>query len=287
VNPCRAMLPSSAILTALLLAALLATRPGAAQTPSCDALPTEARNVARAVLESQPPYEGCDQPIATCLKTTPADGLARRLADFVCRRAASKQDQATIQRSLERRALSMMRPGRVHTIDDTWWPVAGCTAAKVKVVAYVCARCPFCSKLLPDLYREVTTGRLAGRVALTVRPFPIKSHAHSTEANLAVTAAAGLGKAWEYLLHAYRHFDAFTPDATGRWAAEAGLDGAAFAAAASGSTARDLLVAAKKEGLKNGVEATPTLFINGRRYLGDLDPETLLDVLEEELEAAR
>jgi protein-disulfide isomerase len=269
------------------VASLLVALPARAQTPACDALSAQAGEVARQVLESQPPYEGCDQPIATCLKNNPSDRLALRLADFVCRRAASRQDRATIERSLERRALSMMRPGRRYTIEDAAWPIAGCTAAKVKVVAYVCARCPFCSKLLPDLHREITAGRLAGRVALTVRPFPIKSHANSTEANLAVAAAAGLGKAWEYLLHAYRHFDRFTPDAPARWAADLGLDAAAFAAAAAGPAARDFVVAAKKEGLRNGVEATPTLFINGRRYVGDLDVETLVDVLEEEAEAAR
>lgn len=280
------MTPRTASLVAV-LALASATRSTPAQTPACDALPPQARAVARYVLESQPPYEGCDQPIATCLLKDPSDRLANRLADFVCRRAASQQDRATIERSLERRALSMMRPGRVRAIDDASWPAVGCMAAKVKVVAYVCARCPFCSKLLPDLHREVTTGRLVGKVALTLRPFPIKSHAHSVEANLAVAAAVGLGKAWEYLLHAYRHFDAFVPEAPARWAAEVGLDPAAFATAVSGPAARNLLVAAKKEGLLNGVEATPTLFINGRKYVGDLDMETLLDVLEEESEAAR
>ncbi len=282
----RAFVPAT-LAAATVLSATLAARPAAGQTPSCDALSSEARNVARGVLESQPPYEGCDQPIADCLKADPSNRLARRLAEFVCRRAASGQDRTTIERSLERRALSMMHPGRVHAIDNGSWPLAGCNAAKVKVAAYLCARCPFCSKLLPDLYREVTSGRLAGRVALTVRLFPIKSHAHSTEANLAVAAAAGLGKAWEYLLLAYRHFDAYTPEAAERWATEVGLEPSAFASAMSGAPARETLVAGKKEGLKNGVDATPTLYINGRKYLGDLDLETLLDVLEEEQEAVR
>jgi len=61
-----------------------------------------------------------------------------------------------------------------------------------------------------------------------------------------------------------------------------GLERGAFERERSSSENRKRLVESKKEGLRNGVEATPTLFINGRRYHGDLDRESLLDVLEEE-----
>ena len=47
---------------------------------------------------------------------------------------------------------------------------------------------------------------------------------------------------------------------------------------------RSQLVASKKEGLKVGVEATPTLFIDGFRYHGELDIAELTDVLEESYE---
>lgn len=50
------------------------------------------------------------------------------------------------------------------------------------------------------------------------------------------------------------------------------------------SSVRRELVASKKEGVRNRVNATPTLFINGRKYSGDLDYEMLVDVLEEEAE---
>lgn len=40
----------------------------------------------------------------------------------------------------------------------------------------------------------------------------------------------------------------------------------------------------KKEGLRNEVNETPTFFINDRKYVGDLELEELVDVLEEEYE---
>jgi protein-disulfide isomerase len=45
---------------------------------------------------------------------------------------------------------------------------------------------------------------------------------------------------------------------------------------------RSKLVKSKKEGVRNRVESTPALFINGRRYVGDLDVRSVLDVLMEE-----
>ncbi len=267
--------------------AVAAVRPAVAQTPTCDKLSPEAKAVAGNLLASEHPYDCCDDTIARCLTTRPDCTLVRRLADYVCRLAAAGKGAADIGRSLERRALSMLRPQKTYAIDTSAVPVVGCDKAPVRVVAYACARCPFCSKLLPALHREVTAGRLVGQVGLWVRLFPIKSHAGSTEANIAAQAALKLGKFWEYLLHAYRQFDAFTPQALPEWAAAVGLDGPAFAAATQDPTVRARLVDSKKEGLTNQVDATPTLFINGRKYVGDLDLETLVDVLEEEREAVR
>ena len=46
-------------------------------------------------------------------------------------------------------------------------------------------------------------------------------------------------------------------------------------------------MASKKEGLVNGVEETPTLFINGRRWVGDLEAVEILDALAEEAARVR
>ncbi|MEW6749991.1 MAG: hypothetical protein AB1505_03325 [Candidatus Latescibacterota bacterium] len=48
------------------------------------------------------------------------------------------------------------------------------------------------------------------------------------------------------------------------------------------AAAAALLAESKKEGLRNQVDATPALFVNGRRYVGDTDLDELVDVLLEE-----
>lgn len=273
------------LIPALMLGALWIGPASAREEGPCAHLSASQRAVAEQVFASQHPYDACDKTLAECLKAQPVAPLVRRLADWVCRKVAAGQDASAIVRSLERRALSMMRPGKTYPIDLSDAPVAGCQDAKVTVTIYLCARCPYCARLVPTLHREVTSGRLAGRVALRFRLFPIKSHEYSTEANVAVEAAVTLGKGWEYLLRAYRGFDSFRTSALEEWAQDVGLDPNEFRARVASPATRDRVVASKKEGLRNGVESTPTFFINGRRWLGDLDAETLWDAMEEEVEA--
>jgi 2-hydroxychromene-2-carboxylate isomerase len=135
---------------------------------------------------------------------------------------------------------------------------------------------------MPKLHTAITEGPLKGKVKAYFREFPIRSHAGSTEGGIAMVAAQRLGKGWPYLLHLYRVFDSYNTAKLVDWAAEDGLDRERFTALLSDATIRRQLVASKKEGVRNNVTATPTLFINGRAYSGDLDFDTVVDVLLEE-----
>jgi hypothetical protein len=162
----------------LVTALMLVTPQVRAQSKACDALAGAQREVAQAVLSSQHPYDCCDDTIAKCLQKRPVCRLVERLADAICRQAAAGKSRADIERELERRAASTM--GSKHAIDLGNAVVAGDPQAKVTIVAYTCARCPYCARLIPSLHQSVTTGRLKGKAKLYVKPFPIRSHQHST-----------------------------------------------------------------------------------------------------------
>lgn len=253
----------------------------------CQSLNDMQKKVVDDIFRTQHPYDQCDDTFEQCLKREPVPPLVRRLADWICRKASKGEDEKGIRRSLEKRGLSMMKPNKTYNIDTSSSPLAGCKQGKVVVTSYVCARCPFCSKLIPHLHREVTNGRLSGRVALYFKLFPIKSHEHSIEANMAVSSAIRMGKGWEYLLRAYSGFDSFSVDMLPIWAKDVGLDANQFQHAMNEPSTKEYLVESKKEGLRNGVESTPTFFINGRRWYGDLDLDTLIDVIEEEAESIK
>ncbi len=267
--------------TLLTLLALLAIPSTAGATP-CGRLNDAQKGIANKVMDATYPYACCDEKLTTCLKQKKVCKLAKRLRDDICRRVGRNQKPKAIKNALARRARSMAAMGKKAKIDLTGLQPAGDAKAPVTVVAYACARCPFCSKVMPSLHKQVTAGGLKGKVKLYFKAFPIRGHEGAAEGGLAFVAANKGGKFWPFMLKLYGEFDKFAKDKLTPWAVAAGLDKGAFEAAMKDKATRAALVAAKKEGLRNKVKATPTLFINGRKYHGDLDPETLLDVLEEE-----
>lgn len=255
-----------------------------AQTPACDALAGAKRELALRVLASEHPYECCDDTIARCLAARPTCALAVRLAENVCRRAGAGQDEARIRRSLSRRARSMVVGDEPAVVAVDPATTLGPAEAPVTVTVYACARCPYCSKLVPAMVQEVQNGRLRRGVRLVFRTFPIRGHEGSTEGGLAFVAAAEMGRFWPFLLYSYQRFDEFSPERLRDWAGAVGLDPEAFAARMADPATREKLVESKKEGVANGVEETPTVLINGRRWVGDLELGELDDALEEELD---
>ena len=264
-----------------ILAAALWIGPVHAQTPTCDDLIGGRRILAETILGSEYLYDCCDDTISACLTQEPTCSLARRLAENVCRRVEAGQDEAEIRRALSRRARSMVGGGAPMEIDLETAPVLGLDDAPVTVVIYACARCPYCSRLIPELVDAVGGSDLHNQVRIAFRIFPIRGHDNSTPAGLAFQAAVEMEAFWPFMLEAYRHFDDWSPEAQVQWATTIGLAPESFKARMADPTTRAVLVASKKEGLVNGVEATPTIFINGRRWVGDLETSELLDVLEE------
>jgi protein-disulfide isomerase len=272
------------MLTFLTILGVLLLWPGtaAAQTRTCDALSDTQHGTALAVLMSQRPYACCNGTILECLRGRPVCRLATRLANDVCRRAGAGQSREEIERALALRAASMMPGGAVNRIDTSGSAAAGDAAAPVTVVAYACARCSFCARLLPQLHQSVTSGNLQGKVQLFLRPFPIRSHPFSTEADLALVAAERLGRFWPMVLTMYADFDGFEVVKLPDYAVAAGMKRQRFVKAMNARTTREILAKSKREGRRNHVVATPTLFVSGRRYVAELSLPALEDVLEEE-----
>ncbi|MBN2715615.1 MAG: thioredoxin domain-containing protein [Deltaproteobacteria bacterium] len=252
--------------------------------PECDKLTGEKKVLAEKILNSVHPYSCCDETISKCLKKKNPCALAERLARRVCRLVAKGESEDKINRRLQKRAESMNSYQKKATINLAGTVPAGDVNAPVKVVVYACARCPFCSKIIPALQKEVTNGRLKGKAQLFFKPFPLKSHDYSKEGGLAMVAASDLGKFWEFTLYMYEHFDMFCVDKLADWAEMQGMDKEKFRQLMADANTRNALVESKREGLANGVKATPQLFINNKMYTGFLDIDEIVDITLEEAE---
>jgi protein-disulfide isomerase len=256
-----------------------------AQTPACDALPAERKAVAREVFAALHPYDGCDETFARCLAAKPPKPIVTRLASDICRQVKAGDDRKLVERSLSKRAQTMLANGPRVTVALDEATRAGSAQAPVELVVYACPRCPFCKDMVAALYQAVTDGPLAGKARLYLRPFPLKTHADSTEGGLAMLSAAKLGKFWPFVIGLYKNFDTYCPKLLPDWAVAAGMDRAAFEASYSDPKTRDALVASKQEGLRNKVSVTPTIFIDGRQYFYELSKEAVIDVVEEAFDA--
>jgi protein-disulfide isomerase len=268
----------------LVLALILLASSASAQTPACGKLSADKKKVAQGILASEHPYDCCDDTIAKCLKQKPTCSLVYRLAENICRRVAGGQDEQRIRRDLSRRARTAMQSGRKVSIKLNGLPVVGEASAPITLVEYACARCPYCSRITPDLYRAVTEGPLKGKVKLYFKLFPIRGHRYGKEGGLAFMAAAKLGRFWDYLLYFYERFDQYCPDLQAQWAGTVGMDEAEFERIVNDPSTREALIKSKKEGIVNKVDATPTFFINGKKYQGEVRTEEVIDFLEEEYE---
>ncbi len=265
----------------------LASASASAQTALCDGLGADEKKVAAELLGRLKPYECCDDTFTRCLATSrDRCPIVTRLANSICRSAALGRDVATIEAAYGKRRASMTGPATFPIPQDDAFRI-GDFSAPVVVVVYACTRCPFCKDMVLGLHTEITEDRLQGKVRMYLRPFPLKSHEGSTEGALALMAAARLGRFWPMALYTFRHFNEFHPSVLADWAGFSGMEREDFEKAMVEDRTREALSEVKKEGLRAKVEATPTLFIDGRRYVGDLELGAVVDALLEQAERKR
>jgi len=265
--------------TALIVALSAATAQAAGP---CDSLSSEAKAVADKVMATVHPHDCCDDTVAQCLEKKPSK-LVRRLADVICRRAAAGQDAEKITEALRRRALSMLGAGRPAKLETNGIAWAGDKDAKVEIVAYVCTRCPYCVRWVPEVYKAVSEGGpLFGKARFAIRPFPLSSHSGAKEGGIAVEAARAMGKFWPYFLLVMEKHNSFQADQLASWASTVGLDPADFQEKMEDPATEAAVVKSKKEGLRNGVQGTPTPIIDRKLYDGDLSLAAFVDAVLEE-----
>lgn len=159
-------------------------------------------------------------------------------------------------------------------------PAKGSAQAQVTIVEFTDFQCPSCAQMQPMLDKLV--GEYGGRVRVVARDYPLPQHADAFKAAEAAEAAREQGKYWEYATKLFANQSALGVDSLKQYATELGLDRAKFDAALdgekfSGHVRRDLV-----DGDKVGVNATPSLFVNGRR-VSDRSYEGLKAAIESAL----
>ena len=159
--------------------------------------------------------------------------------------------------------------------------IQGPIDARIVLLEYGDYECPYCGEAYPVV--KAIQKRLGDRLCFAFRNFPlVNSHPHAQHAAEAAEAAGAQGRFWEMHDLLYENQDALEDEDLARYASTLGLDAERLL--------REMLAGAHtarvredfRSGARQGVNGTPSFFINGVRYDGSLGVEELLAALTEE-----
>ncbi len=153
------------------------------------------------------------------------------------------------------------------TVDLAGTPTAGPATAKVVVVEFGDFECPYCGQEEPVVKQMLTD--YAGQILFAFKEFPLASiHPYAELAAEAALAANAQGKFWPYHDLLYANQAALGRTALDSYATMLGLDLTTFDGALDGGTYASAVAADEALGVKLGVNATPTFFVNGAVVVG-------------------
>jgi len=212
-------------------------------------------------------------------------------SDTACKRApfavryvsALLEDEASETQAREEYAKKYEKTPPTVTLDTSKAPRAGTDTAPVKLAEFFDYECPHCAvfKVAMD---QVIANR-PGVVGVSFMMFPLSSHRDSKSAAQAALAAHRQGKFKEMHEKLFAETPRHAREAVVGYAKELGLDVGRFERdydEAAAQVATDL-----KQGEDAGVEATPTVYFNNRKYEGPMYPKYLEMWIDEEIAVNR
>jgi len=122
---------------------------------------------------------------------------------------------------------------------------------------------------------------------LVFKQFPLDEHSQAGVAAEAALAAHAQGKFWPMHDMMYAHFREISAKNIFVWAKEIGLDLVRFTADLTSGKYKQQVVKEMNDGMTAGVQGTPTIFVNGKRYNGPIEIDVLERVLASELKAVQ
>lgn len=151
----------------------------------------------------------------------------------------------------------------IYNIATDDQPTLGSQTAPVTIVEFTDLQCPSCANTHPVVEKLVK--EYEGRVRLVVRDFPLEYHMNAYKAAEAAEAAREQGKYWEYISLLLRNQSQLGVGKLKEYASQLALDRKKFDAALDSGKYADKVQRDIQDGLRLGINGTPTIFVNGRK----------------------
>lgn len=161
----------------------------------------------------------------------------------------------------------------------------GGESPKVTITEFADFQCPACQAVAVQLHRLVD--EFGPRVMSVFKNYPLdpacnsaitqKFHEHACNAAILARCAGQYGKFWAFHDRVYEKQSEMTGPLMRTWAEEIGLTGAQIDACMA---SKDILAKIKDDvdlANKLGIEGTPTVYLNGRKYVGPKSYEAMRD----------
>jgi protein-disulfide isomerase len=152
--------------------------------------------------------------------------------------------------------------------------------AIIELVKYGDYQCPHCARAYPIVKRM--QAQLGERIRFVFRNFPLaKIHPESVIAAVATEAAALQDRYWEMHDIIFENQEYLSAEFLLVCARELGLDPAKFEEDIARPELLAKVEADFESGIRSGVNATPTFFINGEKYNNGWEGERMMDFIFE------
>ena len=168
------------------------------------------------------------------------------------------------------KSLTLPNAGRDH--------IQGPIDAPIALVEYGDYECPYCGEAYPIV--KAIQEQLGERLCFVFRNFPLSNvHPFAEHAAEAAEAAGAQGKFWEMHDMLFENQDALHDEALAQYAESLGLDAGRLLREVLNGTHSARVREDFRSGARGGVNGTPTFFVNGVRYAGAFDADTLIAAL--------
>ena len=206
---------------------------------------------------------------------------ACRASFYAVRYVAHLVDSGFTDSEIGEKLEKRFRTPRHPRIDVSTAPLKGNASGRVTVVEFVDYECPHC-RHAQTLMRQVVE-EYPSDVKTYFKHFPLSSHANARLAAEGAVAAQKQGKFWPFNEKVWANSDNLTPAVLEKAAKEVGLDVPRWRTDLDSDAVKARVQADKSEGNDLGVIATPSIYINGRKYDDPLEISSFRDWIDEEL----
>ena len=234
------------------------------------------------------PCDGQVSSLDDCLqKPETACSLAVESGQVMMRAIKEKASDAQITDKVQQ---GVANARKVHTFSLEGRPSEGSATATATLVEFFDFECPHC-KLMAEIVAKVSASHKA-ELQVVHKQFPLASHRNSPRASVAALAAHKQGRYWEFhdaLFANQAELSAADDPATlfEKFAKEAGLNLTKFNADLNDPALAKMVADDRAEGETAGIDATPTLYLNGVKLTDAHTEDDLIRIIESKLGGAK